>query len=188
VKLNGNKISKINLIYVFAIGCLIGWIGEEIAIYLMFDKIVKRGTFYGPICSIYGFSAIILYFLFLKTPKTKSNLLRIFIISSLALGGFELISGLFFKYIFNIEIWSYKGNYLSILDYTTIPMLIFWGILGSIYVYFIQQHLLKLIDLISKKYKYVIIFIFIILYLIDFVFSTYNVFTNPEVLYNLVNI
>jgi uncharacterized membrane protein len=190
--INGTKIiqknSNIDLIYIFIICAFIGWLGEVVTLYIIFGKIVKRGVFYGPICSIYGFSVIILYFLFLNVKKNKKNILPIFLASSLALGCFELFSGLFFKYIFNIEMWTYKGNYLSILDYTTVPMIICWGILGSIYVFFIQAYLLKIISLIPKKYKYIAAYIIVIIYLIDFLFSTYNVFNNPQVLYNLVHI
>lgn len=183
-----SKISIIDLIYMFAICSIIGWAGEVVAISIIFDKIVKRGVFYGPICSIYGFSVIILFFVFYKVKKSKANILPIFMVSSLVLGAFELISGLFFKYVFNIEIWNYNGNYLSILNYTTVPMMVFWGILGTIYVFFIQYNLLKLIHLIPQKYKYIIASIFILLYIVDFAFSIQNVMTNPKVLYDLVNI
>ena len=74
------------------------------------------------------------------------------------------------------------------MDYTTVPMVIFWGILGTIYVFFVQSHLLKIITSIPEKYKHVIAYAFIILYLIDLAFSINNVFSNPEVLYKLVNI
>lgn len=182
------KYTFINLIYIFIICSFMGWFIEVSSIYIIFHKIVKRGILFSPLCSIYGFGGILLYFLSIKFPKLKKNIFALYISSAIILGLFELLSGLFFKYTLNIEMWNYDGQFLEILNYTTVPLLMFWGLLGSIYIYLIQPRLLRAINNIETKYKNTIAIIFLILYLIDLFFSITTILNNPKILDILIYI
>lgn len=189
LKLNDvHKCTIIEMIYVFVSCAFIGWFMEVSGIYILLDKVVKRGILYGPFCSIYGFAGILLYYIYFNIPKLKSNIFVLFITSSFMLGALELISGLFFKHVFNIEMWNYNGQFLEIYDYTTLPMVLLWGFLGSIYILFLQSKLLKCINLIPENDRYSIAYIIVILYLLDFEFSVYNIIRNPQILTNLLHI
>lgn len=180
------KNTLVELIYIFIICSYIGWFIEVSNMYIVFDKVVKRGILYTPLCSIYGFGAIILYFISKKLPKLKNNLLLLFIYCAITLGLFELLSGLFFKYTLNIEMWNYHNQFLEILNYTTVPILLIWGVLGTSYIYFFEPLLLKYIN--NLKNKYTIAIILLTLYLIDLVFSVNCILKNPNVLDILTNI
>ena len=184
--MNFPKKTLVELIYIFIICSYIGWFIEISNMYIVFDKIVKRGILYTPLCSIYGFGAIILYFLSKKLPKLKNNFFILFISCAITLGLFELLSGLFFKFTLNIEMWNYDNQFLEIFNYTTIPILLIWGILGTSYIYFFQPSLLKYIN--NLKNKYAIAIIIITLYFIDLTFSVINILKNPNVLDVLTNI
>ncbi len=136
-KIDDRKISLINIVYIFIICAFIGWCFEEIFCYLYFGKWVKRGMMYGPFCTIYGFGGTILYLLFYNVKGTKKNIPYTFLTSALILGAFELLSGLALKYIFNQEMWNYNGEFLEILDYTTVPILIGWrNTWNNLYMFF----------------------------------------------------
>ena len=176
-----------NLVFVFIICAILGWFVEVGYVYLLNGKIVNRGMTYGPYCSIYGVGAVILYLLFHNIERTKANIPYIFVIASISMGGFELLSGLGFKYILGIEMWSYDGQFLEILDYTTVPILLGWGILGTFFVFFIQPLLYKIISVIPQRLSKTIATAIITVYFLDLAFSVLNIRLNPEVLQKLVN-
>ena len=186
-KFNEKKRSLTEMVYIFTICSMIGWLIELVFVYISVGKIVNRGVLYAPMCSIYGLGALILYMLFYNFKPTKTNIPYIFIIASLIIGMFELICGLGFKYLFNIEMWNYDGFFLEILDYTTVPIMIGWGILGTLYVFFIQPFLAKLISFIPMKIRKKLAIIIVCYLLIDFGFSVFNIYGNPEILYKMVN-
>lgn len=184
---NDKKISFLEMIYIFTICSILGYIIEVIYVFLAVGKLVSRGMLYGPYCPIYGFGGIILYVLFYNLKRDKKYIPYAFFSASIVLGAFELLCGLIFKYIFNIEMWNYSGKFLNILNYTTVPILIGWGILGTLYVFFIHPLLLKIINIIPKNFSKRLANIILLIFLSDFVFSIFKILSNPEILYKLVN-
>lgn len=180
-------IKLINIIYIFFICAILGWLVEVGYVFLINGKLVNRGMSYGPYCSIYGFGSIILYLIFHNVKRSRKNIPYVFFLTSITMGTFELLCGLGFKYILGIEMWSYEGQFLEIMHYTTVPILIGWGILGTFFTFLILPLLLNIISLIPEKIIKSIATIAIIVYLIDSVFSTFNIYSNPEILYKLVN-
>lgn len=182
-----NKITLTNLIYIFIICAILGWFVEIGYVYLINGKIVNRGMTYGPYCSIYGVGAVILYLMFHNIPRLKKYIPYTFFVSGITMGAFELVCGLAFKYILGIEMWSYDGQFLEIMNYTTVPIVIGWGILGTMFVFLIQPMLLKIISLIPKNIVKSVATIIAVVYFLDLSFSTFNIHLNPEVLYKLVD-
>ncbi len=83
--------------------------------------------------------------------------------------------------------WNYDGYFLEILNYTTVPILIGWGILGTIYVFLVQPFLSKIISFIPKKIEKKLALLIVCYLLIDFTFSVINLAYNPEILYKMVD-
>lgn len=186
-KFDEQKISILNMIYIFFICSFLGWMFEVIFCYFKFGYLMDRGIVYGPCCSIYGIGGIILYLLFYDVKNVKNNIPYTFITSAIILGSFELLSGLILKYVFKIEMWNYHGEFLEILNYTTVPILIGWGILGTIYIYLIQPLLFKVISLIPIQFIKRLAIILVCLYFVDFGISAFHINFNPEILYKMVN-
>ena len=186
-RIDDRKLSLLNMVYIFVICAMLGWGFEVIFCYFKFGYIMNRGMLYGPFCSIYGFGGLILYILFYNVKGARNNIPYTFITSATVLGAFELVSGLILTYIFNAEMWNYDGEFLEILNYTTVPILIGWGILGTLYIYLIQPLLLKIISLIPLGLVKRLAIIIICLYVIDFGISTLHINLNPEILYKMAN-
>lgn len=188
IKLETNsKITLTNMIYIFMFCAVLGWLVEVGYVYLINGKIVSRGMTYGPYCSIYGAGALILYLMFHNIDRNKKNIPYVFFISAITMGAFELICGLGFKHILGIEMWSYDGQFLEIMNYTTVPIIIGWGILSTIFVFLFQPVLLKIISMIPQNIIKSIATILAVVYFIDLSFSTFNIHLNPEILHKLVN-
>ncbi len=181
------RVSFNDMVFVFIICAIIGWLIETAFVFLQFGKITSRGMTYGPYCSIYGFGGLILYLFFHNIKPTKSNIPFTFISTAFVMGGFELVSGLLLKHLLGIEMWNYDKEFLPILHYTSVPVMIGWGILATVYVFFVQPILLKFISLIPKSITKRLAIIILIIYIADLSFSTLNIYTNPEILFKLVN-
>ena len=184
---NDKKISFIEMIYIFSICSVIGYFVEIGYVFLAVGRLVNRGLLYGPYCPIYGFGGVILYLLFYNLKRDKRFIPYAFFVASVVLGSFELLCGLGFKHIFNIEMWNYSGQFLEILNYTTVPILIGWGILGTLYVFFLQPILIKLINFIPKSFSKRLAYIILLVFLFDLVLSIFKIINNAEILYKLVN-
>lgn len=181
------KASVSEMVLVFTVAAIAGYFIETGYVFLSVGKIVKRGMLMGPYCPIYGFGALILYSIFYNIKPTKKNIPLIFIIASLILGSFELLCGLGFKYILNIEMWNYSDKPLNILNYTTVPILIGWGILGTIYVFFIHPLILRFVRLFKPKIMCKIALILSLIFICDLIISTKRIDVNPNILNDLVN-
>lgn len=177
----------IDAIYIFLLAGVLGWLIEIGYVYTITGKIVDRGMCYGPICTIYGIGALILYSIFGNLEKKKSNIIIVFLSSSLILGTFEVISGLFLKFVLNLEMWNYDGQFLEILNYTTVPITLGWGLIACFYIFFIQPLMFKIIRFTPKTISKRLALILISLYFLDYSLSLYTVINNPEILYDLVN-
>lgn len=186
-KIENSKISIINMVYIFTICAIIGYCVETIFVYLACGRLVNRGMLFGPYCPIYGFGGIILYFLFYNLKPSKENIPYAFLTAACVLGTFELLCGLAFKHILNIEMWNYDGMFLEILNYTTVPILISWGILGTIYIFFIQPLLLKIISFVPIRFTKRLASIIICIFLLDFGISLIHSVKNPELFLKMVN-
>lgn len=176
-----------NIIYIFILCSFLGWLIEIGYMYLLSNKFIDRGIAYGPICSIYGFGAVILYIVFGNIKKSRKNILFVFIFSTFLLGTFELLSGIFFKYALNIEMWNYDGQFLEILNYTTVPIALSWGLFASLYVFFIQPIFIFLISKIPSKIYIKLALFLVFIYSFDITFSIIKIIRKPEVLEVLVN-
>jgi len=181
------KITFENMVFIFFIAAVIGFIIETIFVFLKFGEFSNRGMTFGPYCTIYGIGALILYLFFHRIKPVKKNIPYTFISTAIIMGTFELVSGLILKHVFGIEMWNYDNEFLPILHYTSVPVMIGWGILATMYVYFIQPLLLKIISYVPKNITKKIAFILLFIYIVDLGLSTINIYSNPEVLYKLVH-
>ena len=84
--------------------------------------------------------------------------------------------------------WNYDGMFLEIMDYTTVPILIGWGILGTIYIFFLQPLLHKIIEMIPKTMLKRLAILIIFVYLIDFGLSVRHIILDPDFLRKMVTL
>jgi len=119
------------LIMNFLLYSFIGWLMETLYAILTLGHFEKRGFLFGPICPIYGWSAIILI-LFLN--KYKKNSVKLFFISALVFSIFEYIVGFVLDAIFAAKWWDYTHEFFNLNGRITLMFTFFWGIISLLFI------------------------------------------------------
>ena len=149
----------------FVIGCLFGTYYEELLWLFTHHELTNRqGLFYGPFSPIYGLGVIVFVIFLGKNNDNRSNL-KTFIYSMFIGGGTEYLTSVIAEYVFSAKYWDYSNKFLNINGRTTIPFMIFWGLLGLVLMKVIYPKISNLIECIPYKIGticYYILFVFII--------------------------
>lgn len=154
--------------WIFIIGCIFGCLMEMLLHFFKYGEWVSRqGLIYGPLNPVYGLGAAA-FTIFLGKQK---NIFIIFIGAALLGGTFEYICSLIQEYVFGTISWDYSNQPLNINGRTSLKYMIYWGILGSIFIKLIYPFLSKWIEKIPIKTGNIITIIMLILIIIDCVIS-----------------
>lgn len=163
------------LFIIFVIGSIFGNYYEMI-FNLIHDLIkegtifweVRRGVIYGPFSPIYGAGAVIITaFLAEKNHKWYQT----FIYGSLLGGAAEYIIGFLQETFTGTVSWDYSNMFLNIGGRTTIPFMLFWGLLALIFIKYIYPPISNLIESIPYKQGKIILNILVIFLSIDMFIS-----------------
>lgn len=171
----------LTLAYLFFLGSLIGWVLE-----LFFRKCfasdnpehkwVNPGFLVGPYLPIYGFGLCSLYLMaridltFIDHDILRNIIAILFM--ALAMTLIELVGGLIFVHGMKVRLWDYSnmwGNFKGIIC----PLFtFFWGVLGAVYYFFIDPHILKALEWLANNlaFSFVIGFFFGV-FTLDVVYS-----------------
>lgn len=129
------------IILIFTIGCIFGTYYEEIiTLWKNFlntgtiEWFSRRGLVYGPFSPVYGMGAVGIYLLFYRT---RAKWTTCFFGGALLGGAFEYLLSLLQEWIFNTRSWDYSGRLLDIGGRTTIPYMLFWGLLVLVATYWL---------------------------------------------------
>ena len=126
------------------------------------------GYLYGPFRPIYGFGCLLLYFIGRKFNK---NLITIFFSSLIICSLFEYVSSFILELIFNRTWWIYNGFFLNINGRICLTISICWGILGVVFILYLEPFFKFLYNKINKKILIIILCILSVEYIPDGVFS-----------------
>ena len=168
---------KEKIFLMFVIGCLIGCFYEEIL--YMYDTYkssgiaiyeTRRGLLYGELSPVYGWGCIIMLLILLKR---KRRFFDYFIYGSLIGGIYEYSMSFLQEKLTGAVSWDYSELFLNINGRTTIPFMLFWGLMAVLLVYVIYPVCSKLIESIPYNLGMLIYHTLVVLISIDF-FVTYT--------------
>lgn len=175
MKLIVNNLSFKKIFWIFLIASIIGAFYEEtlfviknIINYGLFAWEPRRGVFWGPISPIYGMGAVLMCIVLVNK---KDSLVKTFFKAAILGGLTEYIISFLQEFFLGTTSWNYTGQLLNINGRTTIPFMLFWGILGILFVKIVYPILSKTIDFISNKFGTNITAILIIILSIDIFIS-----------------
>ena len=160
----------------FFLFAILGWLWEVLYFALQYGVIVNRGALYGPWLPIYGFgcSFIILVFSKLKRlSKLQTNPFKTFIFIMILCTLLEYLTSYFLEKIHGIRYWEYNGIFLNINGRVCLENSIFFGIGGSLCIYFFGPLFQREVHKIPISIKKIFCTIFVCICLID---STYALF------------
>ena len=123
------KVTVSDIIWLFVIGCLIGFGLETLWHFLKNGEwINKQGLLYGPFKPIYGFGLIFIV-LVMNNYRTKKFYQK-FIIGVILGSAFEYFGSLFQEYVFGTSTWNYSHFNLNIGGRIYLPYCLAWGLIA----------------------------------------------------------
>lgn len=145
------KIKLSELIWLFVIGCLVGFVLETIWHFLKNGEwINKQGLLYGPFKPIYGFGLIFIV-LVMHNYRNKKFWQK-FIIGVILGSSFEYFGSLFQEYVFGTSTWNYSNFNLNISGRIYLPYCLAWGVIAVFCVDFIYPLFKKIINKVNQKF------------------------------------
>ena len=166
---------KEKLFFVFLFGCVFGCFYEELLDMFTqysatgsFVWITKRGLLYGELSPVYGGGAVLLTYILMRKERAWY---KNYLYGALIGGSFEYVMSLIQELLTGTVSWDYTGYLLNIGGRTTIPFMLFWGILALLFVYIFYPFLSYLIERIPYNLGKLLYYIFLVLVLLDMLIS-----------------
>jgi uncharacterized membrane protein len=85
----------------------------------------------------------------------------------LGFGFIEFFSSYTAELVFKTKVWDYNGRPLNINGRTTLPHMVIFGILGSLYIFLFQNSLLSFIQNVPDKIVYIFPFFVLSILVLD---------------------
>ena len=147
------------LAFLFYIGSSAGWVLE-----LVYRRIVSTkkwinpGFLTGPYLPIYGIGLCTLFLLSLVDLSFIENYIVRNIVTivfmGIAMTFIEWIAGIIFIKGLNVKLWDYSDRWGNIQGIICPLYSFFWCVLGAIYYFFIQQHMLNAVSWLFENLAY----------------------------------
>lgn len=162
-----------NFEYIFLLIFLysfLGYIVEMVFCFIVDKELTNRGYLIGPLCPIYGVGATLI---FLLLNSLKGHPVIIFFLSMCICFVVEyLTSYILEKVFYKNKWWDYSGMKFNVSGRVYLPYCIAFGVFGVLVVSFINPLFTKLIDYFGD-YLHIISAVILILFIVDFSYSTY---------------
>lgn len=138
------------LVWVFGIGCVLGYFIET-AFCLINRGVLesRQGMLYGPFNQVYGIGAVLMV-LFLQ-PLVKKGDGWVFVGSAIVGGAFEFVASWLQERVLGTVSWEYSDQAFSVGGRTSLLFMLFWGVLGVVFIKHIYPRLSDLIERIPKR-------------------------------------
>lgn len=162
----------LQFIFIFYMGCTLGWILELFFRRIVHGKWVNPGFLIGPYLPIYGFGLAIMTALYLLFKDSNLNPIIVILIMGLLMTLIELIGGLI-GLKNNVRLWDYSdrwGNYKGVIC----PLFsAIWTGVGALYYFLLAPYVMHALDWFSKNLAFSFTLgLFAGLIVVDFVYSS----------------
>ncbi len=131
------------LLFFFFVYSFLGWVFETVLITVKRKKIVNRGFLNGPLCMIYGITAVILT---VCATSLGDNVVFLILGSTIYATVIELLAGKFLEKVFHGRWWDYSDKRWNFDGYVCLSHSVFWGLLGAAVIKWLNPFLDKFYD------------------------------------------
>ena len=136
-------------VFAYVLGGVVGTLWETVLNYCKGNGFVYcNGSIFTPINFVYGFGALIIW-IFLANSNRKPYITYIY--GAIGGGIVEYLLNFLEEKILGARSWDYSNEFLNINGRTTIPFMLFWGLLCLAVVYGVYNPLAKIYDKCPKK-------------------------------------
>ena len=164
-----------HIITSFTIYSILGWIVESIYMSFCNKKLTNRGFAKGPFCPIYGFGAVIGYFIL--SPFSYSHLIVYFLGAFLATL-FEFFVGKLMIYFLGDLWWDYNEKPFNYKGIICLESTIAWGFYALFIVYFLNNMIFSIINKFDCRYVIKALFCIFFIAFIDYFLQLKKVYRN----------
>ncbi|MEI8067967.1 MAG: putative ABC transporter permease [Candidatus Shapirobacteria bacterium] len=161
------------LIWLFALYSLMGWILESSYNSYRHHKFINSGFLFGPFCPIYGVGFILITFFI--TPL-QNNLFLFFIGAFAVTTILEYLTSLALEILFHTQWWDYSKEFLNIDGRICLRFSLYWAFLALFVIKFIHPQIVFLSNFLSDKLGSVGIIIVVSYFLIDLTITTISLY------------
>lgn len=161
----------LQFIFIFYMGCTLGWILELFFRRIAHGKWINPGFLIGPYLPIYGFGLVALTVMYLLFKDSDLSPILIVLLMGLLMTLIELIGGII-GLKNNVKLWDYSdrwGNYKGIIC----PLFsAIWTAIGGLYYFLFAPYVMHALDWFSKNIAFsYTLGLFTGFIIIDFVYS-----------------
>jgi uncharacterized membrane protein len=150
--------------YSFMIYSFIGWTTEVLFHIYKLKNFVNRGFLYGPVCPIYGATAVILiYFL----SPFSNKLLLLFTGGVIIASIIEYVTGYAMERMFNAKWWDYSDNKYNLRGYICLKFSLIWGLMSLFFIKYINPLVSNITYFVINNFGQVFYNIILILFISD---------------------
>ena len=166
----GDNMYYINIFFIFS---FIGFLFENVLNIFTNDNF-NSGILYGPWTFIYGIGALLIVVVnkFLNQYRLKKvkEIILFYLIVTILMTLVEFSGGMLIENIFHRVYWDYTNMRFNYGKYICLEVSLVWGLMATLINYLV----LPLINKFEKKIPWFITIIFVILFIIDIVFTLIN--------------
>ncbi|MDY3917372.1 MAG: putative ABC transporter permease [Candidatus Limivivens sp.] len=144
---------------------ILGWIVESIYMSFCEKRWVNRGFIFGPICPIYGFGALGVYFLL---RPFVGNVFLLYFSGALLATAFEFLVANLMERLFGEVWWDYSGKPFNYRGIICLESTLAWGLYTIVMFYFLHHGIVYVTDLYPKRLGSYLACFLIGYYLVDF--------------------
>lgn len=156
------------LFLIFLIGCVTGWIYEEIFYWITEGMLRNRGILYGPWLPIYGIGALGIY----AMKPVKKHPVLLFVLCAVISGVVEYIIGYVSLRFFGMRLWDYRGLLWNLDGIICFRSVMSFAILGIVFHYLLEPKVEKLVQGIRPKILRTFCLAVVILFVVDGILSS----------------
>lgn len=128
-------------LFLFFVYSFLGWVLETVLITLKQKQIVNCGFLNGPVCMIYGITAVVLT---MSLTTLDDNLFFLFFGSVIYATVIELLAGKFLEKFYHGRWWDYSHKRWNFDGYVCVSHSAFWGLLGVIVIKWLNPFFTKI--------------------------------------------
>lgn len=124
-----NHLTGYELLWLFFFYSFAGWILETIAATIKQRRFANRGLINGPLCIIYGVSAILI-----SIGLQELTGFWLFLFAAVYATVAEWIGGHLIEKFYHERWWDYSGSRWNLDGYICLPVSVLWGLLGYVII------------------------------------------------------
>ena len=158
----------------FLVFSFLGWCVEVAYQAVSKGLVVNRGFLNGPVCPIYGFGVLAVFFLLQITGEGEfyeQNALKVFIFGVVLSTAVELFGGWILDKAFHARWWDYSDRPFNLNGYICLQFSIIWGMSILLVVRAVYPMLSSILERIPQNIGWALIGIFSVTYIADFAVS-----------------